>query len=88
MVAITPGPTRGMVILFMASVFIAFGLVLGGTWYAVVQAEHSAHQWCDTLDLLTSQPVTPPADPAANPSREGQYKLYEDFVHLKAEFGC
>jgi hypothetical protein len=45
-------------------------------------------QWCDTLNLLTSVKESPPADPAKNPSRVGQYQLYEDFVHLKTHFGC
>lgn len=50
--------------------------------------ERTEHRWCATLDLLTSVPVKPPADPASNPSREGEYKLYLDFVQLKHDFGC
>lgn len=45
-------------------------------------------QWCETLDLLTSQPVPKPSDPAANPSRLGQWRLYEDFLHVRDQFGC
>jgi len=48
----------------------------------------SQRQWCETLTLITSVPVPAPADPAANPSREGQYRLYEDFLHVRQEFGC
>lgn len=45
-------------------------------------------QWCDSLNILTSQPVSPPSDPAQNPSREASYKLYRDFVQIRKEFGC
>jgi hypothetical protein len=45
-------------------------------------------QWCDTLALLTSTPVSAPSNPASNPSRVAAYHLYEDFVHLRGQFGC
>lgn len=48
----------------------------------------SDHRWCAAFDLLTSVPVTPPPNPASNPSREGQYKLYADFVTLREQFRC
>lgn len=49
---------------------------------------YSNRQWCDTLNLLTSRPVPRPADPAANPSREGQYLFYINLVQLGKHFGC
>jgi len=45
-------------------------------------------RWCSTMDLLTQVPVTAPSNAAANPSKETSYKLYEDFLQLKREFGC
>jgi hypothetical protein len=52
------------------------------------QVAESNARWCDTLTLLTAQPVTPSANPRANPSRVGEYALYEDLVRLGTEFGC
>jgi hypothetical protein len=46
------------------------------------------HRWCATMALLTGTPIQPPADPAANPSRVQDYKLYENFLTLKREFKC
>lgn len=57
-------------------------------WLTVRTIDHTETQWCDTLSLLTSKPVAYPSDPQKNPSRVGQYELYEDFVHLKSKFGC
>lgn len=54
------------------------------TW----QINRSQREWCDALNVLTSQPVPAPANPAQNPSREAAYRLYEDFVQVKQEFGC
>jgi hypothetical protein len=48
----------------------------------------SQQQWCDALQLLTASPVPRPADPAGNPSRESEYRLYQDFVRLRKVFGC
>lgn len=48
----------------------------------------SQHQWCDALQVLTSAPVAAPGNPAKNVSREGQYRLYEDFLHVREQFGC
>ena len=48
----------------------------------------SQSQWCSTLDLLTKDKVPYPADPKANPSRVEAYVLYEDFIHIKDQFGC
>jgi hypothetical protein len=49
---------------------------------------HSQGQWCDTLTLLTRDKIPYPADPAKNPSRVEAYVLYQDFVHIKDQFGC
>lgn len=62
---------------------------IGASLYLSARAIGDAQRkWCDTLTLLTSRPVARPADPAANPSRAGQYRLYVDFVQLRDEFGC
>lgn len=64
------------------------GLVVAGILYTGYQVHRDEQQWCDTLSLLTSQPVQRPADPAANPSREQAYRYYTDFVTLREHFGC
>ena len=56
--------------------------------YTAYEVSSSNRQWCDTLTLLTSQPVPRPADPAANPSRMQTYTLYVDFVTLRRHLGC
>lgn len=45
-------------------------------------------QWCSVLGTLTENPIPAPADPAQNPSRVQSYKLYMQFVAVKARFGC
>jgi hypothetical protein len=75
----------------LAVALLVLLLVIGlaTEWIMITSViSHSNAQWCDTLSLLTSRPVPKPADPASNPSRAGQYQLYEDFVHIKAKFGC
>jgi hypothetical protein len=49
---------------------------------------YSDQQWCGALSLLTSHPTPKPADPAANPSREGEYLFYLDLVTIKTKFKC
>jgi flagellar basal body-associated protein FliL len=50
--------------------------------------ETSDHRWCATIELLTSKKIPKPKNPAANPSREATYLLYEDFIKLRREFRC
>ncbi len=50
--------------------------------------QQNNHNWCDALSLLTRRPVPRPADPATNPSREGQYEFYLTLVVLKHRQGC
>jgi hypothetical protein len=73
----------GVVLLVAGAVIITVSLYLSSQ-----ERAHDDQRWCDTLDLLTSQTVAAPADPAKNPSREGQYKFYLDLVHLAREYGC
>jgi len=73
-----------VVVLFLVSVTIgALGLL-----FTTNAVNSNNRQWCDTLTLLTSQPVPRPANPAANPSRMQTYTLYVDFVTLRRHFGC
>lgn len=65
----------------VAAIGTSFGL-------AEVAIYRSQHQWCDTLRILASAPVAKPADPGKNPSRENDYRLYEDFLKVKSQFGC
>jgi len=70
-----------LLLVIITSVAAGWGLTL---WETSIQS----HQWCDTLTLLTKNPVPKPADPQANPSRQQSYLLYSDFVKLRHKFGC
>jgi hypothetical protein len=50
-------------------------------------ASYARHA-CSALEALTVTPVRPPADPAANPSREQYYKLYLGLRLWADEDGC
>ena len=80
-----PAATRRAIIyLFIVSFLLAgAALVL-----SIRQVSKSDHQWCATLDLLSSHPVSRPADPAANPSRENAWVFYTDVRDLRGAFGC
>lgn len=91
----TPGPgehTMTRTAWGIGAFVVAVMLVFAGTAYSVVWSQQHSHdadlRWCQVLVLLTGAREQPPADPAKNPSRVAQYKLYEDFVTLKDEFGC
>lgn len=70
-----------VILLLIAGLVVEYAVAAHVAW-------HTQQQWCDTLNLLTKDKVPEPADPAANPSREQTYQLYEDFVHLRGTFGC
>ena len=72
-------------VLAIAVVLAAIAIPVGISFYLVIQSQH---RWCDTLTLLTSKPVASPANPAANPSRVGQYDFYIDLVRLRGQYGC
>lgn len=40
------------------------------------------------LSRATATPMPRPSDPAQNPSRMATYRLYEDFLTVRNEFGC
>jgi len=66
-------------------VVVGSGANLLWTSHAIQQNNHN---WCDALGLLTKRPVPRPADPATNPSREGQYEFYLTLIVLKHRQGC
>lgn len=70
--------------------FGIFVLIAVGACYLLMyyQITLSQHHWCDALATLTQKPVPPPSNPAADPSRQESYILYQEFVKLKGEFGC
>ena len=75
--------------LSVAMVIIGLAASVGGSYaLAIYSIDQSNQNWCQALNLLTSQPVKAPADPSANPSRVQQYKLYTDFVAIEKRFGC
>ena len=69
-------------------VLITAGSIAGSYLLGLHSLHQSQAQWCTTLTLLTSKPVTRPADPAANPSRENVWLFYEHLRDLERDFGC
>ncbi len=70
---------------FTVSIAIAVLLCVGFTWW---QVRSASRDWCGLLTDLTSVPVPQPADPAANPDREQDYRFYTELARLRTEFGC
>lgn len=64
---------------------LLFGLSILFTVHYVAA---SNHKFCQVISGVTAVPVPRPADPAANPSREKQFELYEQFVSLGHSLGC
>lgn len=79
--------TRMTLAIMLMVVLLASGLLIEYGLLAHVITQNNGH-WCDTLNLLTSKPIAKPTAPGANPSREGQYQLYQNFVKLRTDFGC
>lgn len=50
--------------------------------------DRANRSWCPALVALTKTPVPKPVDPAANPSRENNYKFYLIFLNQRERFGC
>jgi hypothetical protein len=48
----------------------------------------SQAQLCTVFEDLTADPVPRPADPAANPSRERQYRWYLILRHVERGYQC
>jgi hypothetical protein len=63
-------------------------LLLLNFLFTAHQVNASQHTWCQTLDLLTAQPVARPADPAANPSRVHAYQQYVALYDQGRRLGC
>lgn len=73
------------VIVLVVSLVVAIAIpIVYSTWITISYARHS----CQALETLTNTPVPKPADPKANPSREGQYELYLGLLNWKREDGC
>jgi hypothetical protein len=71
---------------------IAMGVPIGITlWYANMNRtairDSEAHA-CQALQLLTAIPAPKPADPAANPSRELNYRFHAALVYWAHASGC
>jgi hypothetical protein len=80
-----PPRVRLWVAAFVACFALSVGIPIGyATWYVASYARHA----CSALEALTVTPVRPPADPAANPSREQYYKLYLGLRLWADEDGC
>jgi hypothetical protein len=91
------------VTIFMTVTLILFAALVGMIVYLIIAQDGyssrvvaqvaaaqraSDHRWCTAVNLLTSTPVSPPADPAKNPSRVATYKQYLAFLNMKTAFGC
>jgi len=67
-------------------------LIVVGSGANLLWTSYAIHknnlQWCDTLDLVTSRPVTRPADPKKEPAKELSYEFYQAITALKHRQGC
>jgi hypothetical protein len=80
---ISPGAARSVVALFVLMVALSATNLFFTSW----QVDRQAHQWCTTLDLLTSRPVPRPPAKAA-PAQTQAYLMYQDFTDLRHRLGC
>lgn len=67
---------------------IATLLAVTSIVFTLVYVRYEAHLFCQVITGVTSTQVPRPADPAANPSREKQYELYQKFAALSQGLGC
>lgn len=80
-----------MIKLWLACIVIVIvvGASIGGGYVLAAMAiDSSQHRWCQTLDLLTSNPVPRPVNPKSNPSRENAYTFYINLKSLERDFKC
>lgn len=67
--------------LLIISISLPIGVAI---WYTHSQVQHE----CSALDLLIAIPAPKPTDPAANPSRELNYRFHQALVQWHDENGC
>lgn len=73
------------VVVVIAGLIVAVGGAYALSLYAIAASQH---KWCDTLELLTSNPPPKPADPKQDVSRERAYTFYVHLKTLEGRFGC
>lgn len=79
-----PNPIYSFIVLVLISMlFSAISVAV-----SIHQNDTTKHDFCDIVHEITSNPVPKPADPGANPSRQGAYINYEKFLVLQARLGC
>jgi hypothetical protein len=81
---ITPGALRSVVALFILMLALSAANLL----FTVHYVSAANHKFCQVVTGVTAVPVPRPPDPKANPSREKQFELYEQFVALGRSLGC
>jgi hypothetical protein len=69
------------VIMMSVAVLLPVGVAV---WYVNQYEKHA----CQALEILTSIPAPKPADPAANPSRELNYRFHNALTYWQRENGC
>jgi K+-transporting ATPase A subunit len=69
----------------MLAVLILITAIVGSYVYAVYQSERSL---CPVMAIITERPVPKPADPARNPSRVQNYRLYLAFRQAERAYHC
>jgi hypothetical protein len=72
-----------------AVIVLAFGLAIGADFYiSEYAALATVRQLCGIINLMVKDPVSKPANPKANPSREKNYLQYEQFLDAKHYYRC
>ena len=69
---------------------VVFSLVMaaGAVMISLYQINDSNHKWCQIVNTITEVPVSKPANPTADQSRERAWEFYIEFVVLKRSLGC
>jgi len=67
---------------------IIVALIGASMLFTVSYVRSTEREFCQVVTAATATPVSRPADPAANPSREQSWEWYERFAQLGQRLGC
>lgn len=70
-------------LMLVISVSVALLFFAGGYFLTSYQVNQRAKDACQALNILTKTPIPAPPDPAANPSRQVTYQIYEGLLYWR-----
>lgn len=72
-------------VIVMVVIQLSLAVSLAVAFYKVADNNNKI---CTAVEVLSSAPVTRPADPVAHPAREELWRNYINTVNLKRKLGC